>query len=86
MDQQNITYQDLLSMYEDGYHTIEKEEFERALALLKHNFASLCLTKQPWLVIIVFVAGPQARRLCPDYAEEDLEGREIRLRGNIIIA
>ncbi|MEQ9443108.1 MAG: hypothetical protein RIG62_28995 [Cyclobacteriaceae bacterium] len=36
-DQQNISYQDLVNMYEDGYHTIEKEEFERAEALLKHN-------------------------------------------------
>ena len=52
------------------------------IKLFKHNFASLCLTQQPWLAIIVFVAGPQARRLCPDLAEEDEEGREIRLRGN----
>lgn len=37
MDQYNITYRDLLTMYEDGYYTIEKEEFERAEALLNHR-------------------------------------------------
>lgn len=30
-----LTYQDLLKMYEAGFHTIEKEEFERAEALMK---------------------------------------------------
>nr|WKN36750.1 hypothetical protein K4G66_30765 [Tunicatimonas sp. TK19036] len=35
MDRHDISYRDLLSMYEDGYYTIEKEEFERAEALLK---------------------------------------------------
>lgn len=32
-----LTYHDLLKMYEAGFHTIEKEEFERAEALLKLN-------------------------------------------------
>ena len=36
LNQRTVSYRELLSMYEDGYHTIEKEEFDRAEALLKH--------------------------------------------------
>ncbi|MEM6845467.1 MAG: hypothetical protein AAF944_27255 [Bacteroidota bacterium] len=37
INQCTVSYRELLSMYEDGYHTIEKEEFDRVEALLKHN-------------------------------------------------
>ena len=37
MDQHTISYRELLSMYEDGYHTIDKEEYDRAEALLKNS-------------------------------------------------
>jgi hypothetical protein len=37
MDQHTVSYRELLVMYEDGYYTIEKEEFDRAEALLRHN-------------------------------------------------
>jgi len=37
MNQHTISYRELLSMYEDGYHTIEKEEYDRAEAWLKHR-------------------------------------------------
>lgn len=30
-----LTYRDLLRMYEAGYHTIERDEYERAEALMK---------------------------------------------------
>lgn len=36
-NQHTISYRELLVMYEDGYYTIEKEEFDRAEALLKHS-------------------------------------------------
>ncbi|MGB3587517.1 MAG: hypothetical protein WBA23_13300 [Tunicatimonas sp.] len=37
MNQHTISYRELLSMYEDGYHTIEKEEYDRAEAWLKNS-------------------------------------------------
>ncbi len=30
-----LTYQDLLKMYEAGFHTIEKDEFDRVEAMMK---------------------------------------------------
>ncbi|MFP4091839.1 MAG: hypothetical protein ACLFUB_19045 [Cyclobacteriaceae bacterium] len=32
-----LSYLDILQMYEAGFHTIEREEYERAEALLKFN-------------------------------------------------
>ncbi|GEM_PF-2036677 len=37
MNQHTVSYRELISMYEDGYHTIEKEEYDRAEAWLKNS-------------------------------------------------
>lgn len=35
MDKHNLTYHDLLDMYEEGFHTIDQDEYERAEAWMK---------------------------------------------------
>lgn len=37
MDRHNLTYQDLLNMYEEGFHMIEQEEYERVEAWVKRT-------------------------------------------------
>jgi len=34
IDNHELTYRDILQMYEDGFHTIDREEFERVQALV----------------------------------------------------
>jgi hypothetical protein len=37
IENHELTYRDILRMYEDGFHTIEQEEFERVQALASNQ-------------------------------------------------
>ena len=40
-EEYQLTYKDILKMYEEGFYTIEKHEFERAEALIRLQTADL---------------------------------------------
>jgi len=42
----NLTYRDILRLYEDGYHTIEREEFERVEAQVSQAFDDVEVVKK----------------------------------------